>query len=97
MLQTSSLKNIQPETLTFDLQLLRSVNCSSTMDPVDNYNNTLKSTLDLHALVNRTVTFCRSAALYTVELGQLQAAGRAIERRYKATGLTVHKLAYGEH
>ncbi|KAJ8014669.1 hypothetical protein DPEC_G00018060 [Dallia pectoralis] len=56
------------------------------------------STLDLHAPVKtRTVTFCRSAPWYTVELRQLKAAGRAIERRYKATGLTVHKLGYQEH
>ncbi|KAJ8000763.1 hypothetical protein DPEC_G00183710 [Dallia pectoralis] len=93
-----NLKNIQPDTLTLDLQHLLSVNCSSTMDPVDIYNNTLKSILDLHAPVKtRTVTFCRSAPWYTAELRQLKAAGRAIEMRYKATGLTVHKLAYREH
>jgi len=93
-----NLKNINHETMTSDLQHLLSANCSQPTDLVDYYNNTLRSIMDLHAPVKtRTVTFARSAPWYTDELRKMKAAGRVIERRYKATGLSVHKLAFREH
>ncbi|KAG1926087.1 hypothetical protein F2P79_025107, partial [Pimephales promelas] len=93
-----NLKNINHETMTSDLQHLLSANCSQPTDLVDYYNNTLRSIMDLHAPVKtRTVTFARSAPWYTDELRKMKAAGRVIERRYKATGLSVHKLVFREH
>ncbi|KAG1940151.1 hypothetical protein F2P79_016879 [Pimephales promelas] len=81
-----NLKNINHETMTSDLQHLLSANCSQPTDLVDYYNNTLRSIMDLHAPVKtRTVTFARSAPWYTDELRKMKAAGRVIERRYKAT------------
>uniref|UniRef100_A0A8C2IIF8 Reverse transcriptase domain-containing protein n=1 Tax=Cyprinus carpio TaxID=7962 RepID=A0A8C2IIF8_CYPCA len=93
-----NLKNINQETMASDLQHLLSVNSLPPMDSGDYYNNTLRSILDLHAPVKtRTVTFTRSAPWYTGDLRKMKAAGRALERRFKSTGLTVHKLAFREH
>ncbi|KAG2459235.1 TLK1 kinase, partial [Polypterus senegalus] len=41
--------------------------------------------------------FVRSAPWYTPELRQIKRAGRALERSYRKTGLTVHKLAFRDH
>ena len=86
--------------LALDLQLLSSGSddCLSVTDSVDFYNQSLSSRLDLHApLTTRSVSFSRSARRYTVALRKMKAAGRVLERRIKAPGLTVHKQAYREH
>ena len=93
-----NLKNINMDALTNDLQHLSSLNPESANDAVDLYNSSLSSLLDYHApLKTRTVTFTRSAPWYTSELRQMKRMGRVLERRYKSTGLTVHKTAYREH
>ncbi|KAL6471391.1 hypothetical protein MHYP_G00200410 [Metynnis hypsauchen] len=93
-----NLKKINPEIMTIDLKNLLHTDLPSVNDAVDLYNKTLSSILDLHAPVKtRTVTFSRSAPWFTDELREMKAAGRALERCYKASGLTVHKLAYREH
>ncbi len=90
------LKKINLDTLTIDLQHLSSVDFSSVTESVDFYNQSLSSLLDFHAPIRtRTVTFSRSAPWYTYELRKI--AGRVLERRFMASGLTVHRQAYREH
>ncbi|KAL7860169.1 hypothetical protein SRHO_G00153160 [Serrasalmus rhombeus] len=84
--------------MTADLKNLLHADLPSVNDAVDFYNKSLSRILDLHAPVKtRTVTFSRSAPWFTDELREMKAARRALERCYKASGLTVHKLAYREH
>ena len=91
-------KNINPNSLTFDLQHLTSVNFQTVTDSVNFYNASLSSLLDLHAPVKtRTVTFTHSAPWYTSELREMKKAGCVLERHFKVSGLTVHKFAYREH
>ena len=52
---------------------------------------------DIHFRNTRTVSFSRTAPWFTKELRKMKAAGRAIERRVKSSGLVVHKLAYKNH
>ena len=71
---------------------------SSVTETVDFYNTALRNILDLHAPIKvRSATFSCSAPWYTSELRKMKAAGRALERRYMASGLTVHKQAYRDH
>ncbi|CAM4487196.1 unnamed protein product [Leuciscus chuanchicus] len=93
-----NLKNINPVTLTTDLRHLSAANPLSVTKSVDFYNSSLSSLLDHHAPVkSRTVTFTRSAPWYTRELRLQRRTGRVLERRFKDSGLAVHKLAYREH
>ena len=95
-----NLKNINTDALTLDLQHLSSGSADffSVTDSVDSYNQSLSSLLDTHApLKTRTVSFSCSAPWYTCELRQMKAAGRVLERRFMASGLTVHKEAFREH
>ena len=88
------------DALALDLQHLSSgsTDSLSVADSVDLYNQSLSSLLDLHApLTSRSVSFSRSAPWYTSELRTMKAAGRVLERRLKASGLTVYKQAYREH
>lgn len=88
-----NLKNINPNSLTFDLQHLSSVNFQTVTDSVNFYNASLSSLLDLHAPVKTgTVTFTLSAPWYTSKLREMKKAGRVLERRFKVSGLTVHKF-----
>ena len=99
-IQFRKLKEIDADALALDLQLLssRSTDFLSGADLVDSYNQSLSSLLDLHApLTSRSVSFLRSAPWYTCQLRKMKAAGRVLERRLKASGLTVHKQAYREH
>ena len=98
-----NLKNINSDALIQDLHHISSVSATSVDLPsvtesVDFYNTSLNGLLDLHApLKTRTVSFQRSAPWYTGELRKMRTAGRVLERRFVASGLTVHKLAYREH
>ncbi|KAM3604518.1 uncharacterized protein V6R79_012350 [Siganus canaliculatus] len=93
-----NIKNIKHDIFAQDLHYLSSTVLPSASEAVDFYNNSLSSLLDLHAPIKtRSVTFARSAPWFTCELRQLKAAGRVLERRFKATGLTVHKLAFKTH
>ncbi|KAL7831043.1 hypothetical protein SRHO_G00305450 [Serrasalmus rhombeus] len=93
-----NLKNINQECMIKDLQHLLQANPSSANDAVDLYNRTLSSVLDYHAPVkSRVVTFSRSAPWFSENLRRMKTAGRVLERRYKASGLTVHRIAYREH
>lgn len=93
-----NIKNIDPDTLTLDLQHLSSANLSSASESVTFYNNSLCRLLDLHAPIKtKTVSFVRSAPWYTSELRTMKTLGRVLERRFKTSALTVHRLAYREH
>lgn len=93
-----NLKTINSELFAADLNDHIPVSLSISIDSVDFYNFTLSTILDRHAPARtRTVTFSRSAPWYTSELRKLKAAGRALERRFLASGLLVHKLAYQKH
>ncbi|TKS85150.1 Enolase 4 [Collichthys lucidus] len=79
-------------------QHLLSVNFSTASDAVDFYNKTLSNILDHHAPTKtRLVSFSRTALWYNSQLRKMKTAGRVLERRFKATGLTIHRLAYREH
>uniref|UniRef100_A0A8C1W0H1 Reverse transcriptase domain-containing protein n=2 Tax=Cyprinus carpio TaxID=7962 RepID=A0A8C1W0H1_CYPCA len=93
-----NLKKINTENMTLSLQHLLSSNISSVTESVEFYNQTLSRILDFHAPVKvRTITFSRSAPWFTSDLRKMKAAGRALERRYNSSELTVHKLAYRDH
>lgn len=71
---------------------------SSVSELVEYYNNSLQNILEAHAPVrSHMVTFSKSALWFTSELRQIKTAGRALERRYVLTNVTVHKMAYREH
>lgn len=66
---------------------------NTVTDSVNFYNASLSSLLDLHAPVKTgTVTFTLLAPWYTSDLGEMKKAGRVLERRFKVSGLTVHKF-----
>ena len=93
-----NIKNINPAILHSDLQLLASVNLPSVNESVEHYNHSLRCLLDIHApLKTRTVSFSCTAPWFPNELRKMKAAGHAIERRVKSSGLVVHKLAYKNH
>ncbi|KAM9454730.1 uncharacterized protein Hap1MRO34_020525 [Clarias gariepinus] len=56
----------------------------------------VSSSSTLHTLP-RSEEKMKASPWFTCELRKMKAAGRALERQYKASGLTVHKLAYREH
>ena len=92
------LNNINHDSMTSDLIHLSAATLPSASEAVDFYNTNLQNLLDLHApMKTRTATFSRSAPWFTGELRKMKAAGRVLERRSIATGLTVHRLAYREH
>ncbi len=93
-----NLKRINSAALATDLQHITCPDSETADELVEHYNIALSSVLDLHASVKRReVTFKRSAPWYTQELRSIKTAGRALERQFKHTGLTVHKLAFREH
>ena len=88
-----NLKHINPNSLTFDLQHLSSVNFQTVTDSMNFYNASLSNLLDPHTpLKTRTVTFTHSAPWYTSELREMKKAGRALEQRFKVSCLTVNKF-----
>ncbi|KAL7371347.1 hypothetical protein ABVT39_025321 [Epinephelus coioides] len=94
-----NLKSISTDALASDFQHLSSnpADLSSVTEAVDYYNQSLNTLLDLHApLKTRTVSFLRSVPWYTSELQEMK-KGHVLERRFIASGLTVHKQAYIEH
>ena len=99
-IQFRNLKLINQEALSLDLKQISShATCfQSPTDLVGYYNKSLSDLLNNHApLKSRSVSFKRSAPWYTDELRKLKTSGRALERRFLTSGLTVHKQAYREH
>lgn len=87
-----NIRNIDPERisdLVADLPVLGSIDC---------YNSALSSILNVVAPVKeRVVSFSKSSPWYTNDLRALKTEGRKIERLYKKSGLTVHKLMFEQH
>lgn len=68
-----------------------------TTNSVEHYNSMLSSLLDEFAPVReRLVTFRKPCPWFTPDLRLMKAAGRQLERQYKKSGLTVHRLLYTE-
>ncbi|KAF3855516.1 hypothetical protein F7725_016239 [Dissostichus mawsoni] len=95
-----NLRNINPDTMTLDLQHLSAANFSSVNESVEYYNQSLNSLLDLHAPLKpiiQSLSHAQPLGTLTGKLRRMKTAGRVLERRLKASGLTVHRLAYHEH
>ena len=76
--------------------MLASFNHPSVNKSVEHHNYSLHCPLDTHAPPKQEL--CLSPApWFTDEQRKMKAAGCAIERRVKSSGLVVHKLAYKHH
>ena len=70
---------------------------SESADPLSVYNTCLRQALDHHApLVTRTVTDCTSAPWMTLEVKQAKVERRIAERKWRQSGLTVHRDIYAK-
>ena len=75
--------------------LLGSATQSDSTDPLGVYNTCLRQLLDRHApLVTRTVTDCTSAPWMTLEIKQAKVQRRLAERKWRGSGLAVHREIY---
>ena len=72
--------------------LLGSATQSDSTDPLGVYNTCLRQLLDRHApLVTRTVTDRTSAPWMTLEIKQAKVQRRVAERKWRESGLAVHR------
>ena len=77
--------------------VLESTTQSDLDDPLSVYNTCLRQVLDHHApLVTRTVTDRTSAPWMTLEVKQAKVERRIAERKWRQSGLTVHKEIYAK-
>ena len=75
--------------------LLGSATQSDSTDPLGVYNTCLRQLLDRHApLVTRTVTDRTSAPWMTLEIKQAKVQRRLAERKWRESGLAVHREIY---
>ena len=75
--------------------LLGSATQSNSTDPLSVYNTCLRQLLDHHApLVTRTVTDRTSAPWLTLEIKQAKVQRRLAERKWRKSGLAVHREIY---
>ena len=75
--------------------LLGSATQSNSTDPLGVYNTCLRQLLDRHApLVTRTVTDRTSAPWMTLEIKQAKVQRRLAGRRWRESGLAVHREIY---
>ena len=75
--------------------LLGSATQSNSTDPLGVYNTCLRQLLDRHApLVTRTVTVRTSAYWMTLEIKQAKVQRRLAERKWRESGLAVHREIY---
>ena len=75
--------------------LLRSATQSDSTDPLGVYNTCLRQLLDRHApLVTRTVTDRTSAPWMTLEIKHAKEQRRLAERKWRESGLAVHREIY---
>lgn len=85
-----NIRNIDPERISnpvAELPVLGSIDC---------YNSALSSIV-VAPVKERVVSFSKSSPWYTNDLRALKVEGRKIERLYKKSGLTVHKLMFEQH
>ena len=75
--------------------LLESATQSNSTHPLGVYNTCLRQLLDRHApLVSRTVTDRTSAPWMTLEIKQAEVRRRLAERKWRESGVTVHREIY---
>ena len=75
--------------------LLGSASQSDSTDQLGVYNTCLRQLLDRHApLVTRTVTDRTSAPWMTLEIKQAKVQPRLVERKWRESGLAVHREIY---
>ena len=75
--------------------LLESATQSNSSDLLGVYNTCFLQLFDRHApLVTRTVKDCASAPWMTLEIKQAKAQRRLAERKWRESGLTVHREIY---
>ena len=75
--------------------LLGSATQSNSTDPLGVYNTCLRQLLDRHApLVTRTVTDRTSATWMTLEIKQAKVQRRLAKRKWRESGLAVHREIY---
>ena len=80
---------------TDDDNLLGSATQSNSTDPPGVYNTCLRQLLDRHApLVTRTVTDRTSVPWMTLEIKQAKVQRRLAERKWRESGLAVHREIY---
>ena len=79
------------------LNILESTTQSDSADPLSVYNICLRKVLDHHApLVTPTVTDRTSAPWMTLEVKQAKVERRIAERKWRQSGLTVHREIYAK-
>ena len=77
--------------------VLESTAQSESADLLSVYNTCLRQTLDHHApLISRTVTDRTSAPWMTLEVKQAKVERRIAERKWRQSGLTVHREMYAK-
>ena len=77
--------------------VLESTTQSESADPLGIYNTCLRQVLDHHAsLVTRTVTDRTSTPWMTLEVKQAKVERRTAERKWRQSGLTVHREIYAK-
>ena len=92
-------RNIRPvDMYAFRTDLRNVLECatqSESADPLSVYNTCLRQALDHHApLVTRTVTDRTSAPWMTLEVKQAKVQWHIAERKWRQSGLTVHREIY---
>ena len=93
-----NIRSIDMHVFRTDLRnVLESTTQSDLADPLSVYNTCLLQVLDHHApLVTRTVTDRTSAPWMTLEVKQAKVERRIAERKWRQSGLTVHKEIYAK-
>ena len=93
-----NIRSIDMHVFRTDLcNVLESTTQSDLADPLSVYNACLRQVLDHHApLVTRTVTDRTSAPWMTLEVKQAKVERRIAERKWRQSGLTVHKEIYAK-
>ena len=91
-----NIKSVNMLVFRTDLRnVLESTTQSDSADPLSVYNTCLRQVLDHHApLVTRTVTDRPSAPWMTLEVKQAKVERRNVERKWRQSGLTVHREIY---
>ena len=71
--------------------------CDDLNSYVSNYNSTLSKLLEEHApLITRNITHRPNSPWYNDDLHNLKREKRAAERKWKKSGLTVHKQIFND-
>ena len=97
-LTSRNIRSVDMYAFRTDLRnVLESATQSESADPLSVYNTCLRQALDHHApLVTRTVTDRTSFPWMTLEVKQAKVERRIAERKWRQSGLTVHREIYAK-